>query len=161
GGQSPFSTVILVCLAALFAVVAILLLNVNLTGPHRLYRDQLARTFVQPTEINVTPVPLSDTNPDGSGPSHLVNTPLDVQSTDNAALRDRKRDFFLSSKHGGGSPATRYYPTASWETNNSPPALATAMAISGAAASSYMGLGSMPTLTALLTFLNVRLGFWI
>jgi hypothetical protein len=27
--------------------------------------------------------------------------------------------------------------------------------------SSYMGLGSMPTLTALLTFLNVRLGFWI
>ena len=27
--------------------------------------------------------------------------------------------------------------------------------------SSYMGLGSMPTLTALLTALNVRLGFWI
>jgi hypothetical protein len=35
------------------------------------------------------------------------------------------------------------------------------MAVSGAAASSYMGLGSMPSLTALLTFLNVRLGFWI
>ena len=35
------------------------------------------------------------------------------------------------------------------------------MAVSGAAASSYMGLGSIPSLTALLTFLNVRLGFWI
>jgi hypothetical protein len=35
------------------------------------------------------------------------------------------------------------------------------MAVSGAAVSSYMGLGSMPSLTALLTFLNVRLGFWI
>src|SRR5262249_37522792 len=39
--------------------------------------------------------------------------------------------------------------------------LATAMAVSGAAASSYMGLGSFPTLTAILTFLNVRLGYWI
>src|ERR1041384_3646987 len=45
--------------------------------------------------------------------------------------------------------------------NGRPVDLATAMAISGAAASSHMGLGSMPTLAALLTFLNVRLGFWI
>ncbi len=35
------------------------------------------------------------------------------------------------------------------------------MAISGAAVSPQMGLGSMPTLSALLTLLNVRLGFWI
>jgi hypothetical protein len=33
--------------------------------------------------------------------------------------------------------------------------------VSGAAVSSYMGLRSKPTLTALLTFLNIRLGFWI
>jgi hypothetical protein len=39
--------------------------------------------------------------------------------------------------------------------------ISTAMAVSGAAVSSYMGLESMPSLTALLTFLNVRLGFWI
>ena len=35
------------------------------------------------------------------------------------------------------------------------------MAISGAAVSSHMGLGSMPSLSALLTLLNIRLGFWI
>jgi hypothetical protein len=35
------------------------------------------------------------------------------------------------------------------------------MAISGAAVAPHMGLGSLPTLSALLTFLNVRLGFWI
>jgi hypothetical protein len=35
------------------------------------------------------------------------------------------------------------------------------MAVSGAAFSAHMGLGSMPTLTALLTVLNIRLGFWI
>src|SRR6185503_11990087 len=51
--------------------------------------------------------------------------------------------------------------TDKWRTNGNPVDLATVMAVSGAAASSYMGLGSMPTLTALLTFLNVRLGFWI
>jgi hypothetical protein len=141
--------------------VAILLLNVNLTGPHRLYRDQLARTFVQADEINAAPVPLATLNPGNSGPYHLINTTLNVPSSTHPALRDRKSDFFLFSKHWCGSPATGYYPPANWKTNDAPPDLATAMAISGAAASSHMGLGSMPTLTALLTFLNVRLGFWI
>jgi hypothetical protein len=35
------------------------------------------------------------------------------------------------------------------------------MAVSGAAASPHMGLGSVPTLAAILTLLNVRLGYWI
>src|SRR6266404_1684937 len=35
------------------------------------------------------------------------------------------------------------------------------MAISGAAASPHMGLASMPTLSALMTLLNIRLGYWI
>jgi hypothetical protein len=161
GAQSTITTIILICVAISFAFVAILLLNVNLTGPHRLYRDQLARTFVQADEINDAPVPLATINPGNSAPYHLINTTLNVPSSTHAALRDRKSDFFLFSKHWCGSPATGYYPTANWKTNDSPPDLATAMAISGAAASSHMGLGSMPTLTALLTFLNVRLGFWI
>ncbi len=55
----------------------------------------------------------------------------------------------------------RYRPTAEWKTNGAPADLATAMAVSGAAASSHMGLESKPSLVALITFLNVRLGFWI
>jgi hypothetical protein len=161
GAQSTIATFILVCMALSFAFVAILLLNVNLTGPHRLYRDQLARTFIQADEIKDEPVPLVTINPCSSAPYHLINTTLNVPSSTHAALRDRKSDFFLFSKHWCGSPATGYYPTGDWKTNRSPPDLATAMAISGAAASSHMGLGSMPTLTALLTFLNMRLGFWI
>jgi hypothetical protein len=161
GAQSTIATIILACVAIAFAFVAILLLNVNLTGPHRLYRDQLARTFVQADEINAAPVPLATLNPGNSAPYHLINTTLNVPSSTHPALRDRKSDFFLFSKYWCGSPATGYYPTADWKTNDSSPDLATAMAISGAAASSHMGLGSMPTLTALLTFLNVRLGFWI
>lgn len=37
----------------------------------------------------------------------------------------------------------------------------TAIAISGAAASPQMGLGSVPSLSALMTLLNIRLGYWI
>jgi predicted acylesterase/phospholipase RssA len=161
GAKSSLCTAILVAVAVLSGVVAILILNVNLTGLHRLYRDQLARTFVQDQETRATSVPLTTINPGGSGPYHLVNTTLNVPSSTNPRLRDRKSDFFLFSKHWCGSPATGYDRTGTWRTNNTPPDLATAMAISGAAASPYMGLGSMPTLTALLTLLNVRLGFWI
>jgi hypothetical protein len=161
GARSSLYTAIVVGIAVLSGVVAILILNVNLTGLHRLYRDQLARTFVQGEESRAAPVPLATINPAGSGPYHLVNTTLNVPSSTSAALRDRKSDFFLFSKHWCGSPATGYHRTGKWRTNNAAPDLATAMAISGAAASPYMGLGSMPTLTALLTFLNVRLGFWM
>ena len=161
GAQSILATLILVGIAICFAVVAILLLNVNLTGPHRLYRDQLARTFVQTDEQNSAVVPLAQINPRDSGPYHLINTTLNVPSSTHAALRDRRSDFFLFSKYWNGSPATSYFPTAQWRTNNAPPDLATAMAISGAAASSHMGIESMPSLAALLTFLNVRLGFWV
>jgi hypothetical protein len=54
-----------------------------------------------------------------------------------------------------------YSRTRDWWANGVPLDLATVMAISGAAASPHMGLGSMPTLSALLTLLNVRLGYWI
>jgi hypothetical protein len=54
-----------------------------------------------------------------------------------------------------------YQPTTAWKMNGKRADLATAMAISGAAFSANMGLGSIAPLRALLAFLNVRLGFWI
>jgi hypothetical protein len=145
----------------LFFGLVVLLLNVNLTGPHRLYRDRLARTFIHTRETDERPISLAGINPGGSAPYHLINATLNLPSSECEALRDRKSDFFLFSKHWCGLPATDYHPTTEWRTNNSPADLATAMAASGAAASSHMGLGSLPTLSALLTFLNIRLGFWI
>lgn len=142
-------------------VVALGLLNINLTAPHRLYRDALARTFVQRSEVDTAPVLLKDINPQDTAPYHLINSTLNVPSSTHAALRERKSDFFVFSKNWCGAPSIGYGPTRNWMANGQPLDLATAMAVSGAAASSYMGLGSMPTLTALLAFLNVRLGFWI
>ena len=148
-------------LIGIFGFVSFILLNINLTSPHRLYRDQLAKTFVALSETDETPRPLYEINSSGLAPYHLINAAVNLPSSGSAALRDRKCDFFLMSKHWCGSPATGYAPTTHWRMNGNAPDLASAMAISGAAVSSRMGLGTMPTLSALLTFFNARLGFWI
>ena len=151
----------LLILDIFFAFVAFGILNVNLTGPHRLYRDQLARTFVQEREDDDRPVYLKDINRNDSAPYHLINATVNLPSSTAQALRERRSDFFLFSREFCGAPSIGYQRTLDWKTNGQDADLATAMAVSGAAASSYMGLGSIPSLTALLTFLNVRLGFWI
>ncbi|MCP5528400.1 MAG: hypothetical protein H7A47_16550 [Verrucomicrobiales bacterium] len=104
---------------------------------------------------------LTNINPQDTAPYHLINTALNVPSSQGPALRDRDCDFFLFSKKWTGSPSTGYPGTSDWKANGKDLDLATAMAVSGAAVSSHMGLASMPTLIALLTLLNVRLGFWI
>jgi len=116
---------------------------------------------VQRAENEQKEVLLAEINSTGKAPYHLLNATLNIPSSDNSAIRDRRCDFFVFSKSWVGSPAIGYYPTADWKMNGNPVDLSTTMAISGAAFSSYMGLGSRPSLTSLLTFLNVRLGFWI
>ena len=153
--------VILSTLELFFGLVAILLLNVNLTGPHRLYRDRLARSFIQDEDNNAAPVYLKEINKDNFAPYHLINATVNLPSSTDPALCQRRSDFFLFSREYCGAPSVGYEKTFQWKTNGADADLATAMAVSGAAASSYMGLGSIPSLTALLTFLNVRLGFWI
>jgi hypothetical protein len=54
-----------------------------------------------------------------------------------------------------------YIPTGTLETLDPHVDLGTAMAISGAAASSNMGVQTMRQLRFLLTLLNVRLGYWL
>jgi hypothetical protein len=151
----------MVAVAVTLSGVSIFLLNINLTGPHRMYRDGLARTFIQTSESGTPYVNLAEINPQDTAPYHLINAALNVPTSLDPALKDRGCDFFLFSKGWIGSPAVGYHRTNQWKANNAPVDLATAMAISGAAFSSYMGLGSKPTLVALLTILNVRLGFWI
>jgi hypothetical protein len=139
-------------------VFATLLLNVNLTGPHKFCRDQLARTFV---ETDANQITLSSGNASCGAPYHLLNATLNPPSSVSPVLRDRRGDFFVFAKRWSGAPSIGYHETSQWRSNGGEIDLATAMAISGAAVSPQMGLGSMPTLSALLTLLNVRLGFWI
>jgi len=152
---------LLVGVAVVLAGVSFFLININLTGPHQLYRNGLARTFVKREGDASDLVPLTGLNPTGRAPYHLINAAVNLPTSSQPGLSERKCDFFLFSKHRCGSPAVGYQATTEWRMNRQSADLATAMAISGAAFSPHMGLGSMPPLTALLTFLNVRLGFWI
>lgn len=146
---------LILAISGLLSVV----INVNLTGPHKLYRDQLANTFIWP--VGATDISLAHINQSRRAPYHLINATVNLPSSKSPVLRDRKGDFFVFSKLWSGSSAVEYTATEKWRANGRPVDLATAMAISGAAASPQMGLGSFPTLSALMTLLNIRLGFWI
>lgn len=138
-------------------------LNINATSPHRLYRRGLSRTFVEPAlrgdEQKKERLPLTALG--DAAPYHLVNATVNLPGSQEPGLADRGCDFFLMSRHWMGSPVIGYAKTTQWKMDQDEPDLATAMAISGAAFSSNMGLGSIAPLRALLTFLNVRLGYWI
>jgi hypothetical protein len=151
---------LLLIVTAVSAAYSILILNVNLTGPHKLYRDRLASTFVNSAGDDPD-LPLSSVNAMQGAPYHLINATINLPSSTSPVLRDRKGDFFLFSKCWSGAPAVGYAATKEWKMNGAEVDLATAMAISGAAASPHMGLGTKPTLSALMTMLNIRLGFWI
>lgn len=141
----------------LFAMFGV---DVNATGPHKIYRDALARTFVQSSH-DEPDIQLSSVNSGCAAPYHLINATVNLPSSRSPVLRDRRGDFFLMSKFWTGSPSTGYHATENWRIGRQGLGLATAMAISGAAASPHMGLGSKPTLSALLTLLNIRLGLWV
>jgi hypothetical protein len=149
-------------LATIFGIsagIALFCLDINLTGPHKLYRDQLARTFIWPK--SKPDLALGKVDPLNLGPYHLINATVNLPSSLSPVLRDRKGDFFLFSKNWTGSRAVGYAATDSWMANGRQLDFATAIAISGAAASPQMGLESAPSLSALMTLLNIRLGYWI
>jgi hypothetical protein len=60
-----------------------------------------------------------------------------------------------------GSPLLRYCPIGRMEDKAPNLDLGTAMAVSGAAASSFMGTKTIPGLTFWLSLLNVRLAYWL
>ena len=94
-------------------------------------------------------------------PYHLINSALNIQGSKYANRRGRNADFFIFSPKFIGSSATKYVRTDEFENEINELDLATAMAISGAAASSSMGAKSIKPLTPTLAILNVRLGYWV
>jgi Patatin-like phospholipase len=103
----------------------------------------------------------SDTKRKLDAPYHLINTALNIQGSDYANRRGRNADFFLFSPLHVGSEATNYANTVEFEGVVPALDLATAIAVSGAAASSNMGSSSIKPLTPTLALLNVRLGYWL
>lgn len=138
-------------------------INLNETGLHRYYRDRLTACYLEAEGAAqrsvASPPPLGDLS--DRLPYHLINTTVNVTSSRNPELRGRGGDFFLLSKFYCGSPLMKYKPTAEVVAANADLDLATAMAISGAAASANMGGQTMREYRTLMAIFNVRLGYWM
>jgi|HubBroStandDraft_4_1064222.scaffolds.fasta_scaffold03478_3 hypothetical protein len=96
-------------------------------------------------------------------PYHLINTALNIEASKYANRRDRNADFFIFSPLFTGSESTGYVATELMEgkRKRTELTLGTAVAVSGAAASSNMGSGTVKPLVPTLAILNIRLGYWI
>lgn len=167
-------------LAALYLVYA----NLNLTGLHRFYRDRLMETFMPDPDDVRADEPSSRTSanttelcdmfgPAWTGPYHLVNANVVLLDSGRARYRSRRGDSFVLAPHYCGSEATGWARTDRWLADSGfniirpvgPMTLATAMAISGAAVNPNTGadgrgVTKTATVSALLTILNIRLGYW-
>ena len=139
-----------------------LAININETGLHRYYRDKLAECYLnaQTSLRKVANPPLLSELSDRL-PYHLINTTVNITSSKSPELRGRGGDFFLLSKFYCGSPLMDYKKTDQVVRQNADLDLATAMAISGAAASSNMGWQTMREYRTLMAIFNVRLGYWM
>jgi hypothetical protein len=115
-----------------------------------------------------------------SGPFPIVNTALNLVKGQNLAWQERKAESFVitpfrigfdtwlerldlniesSQMSKRGIQEYGYRPTESYAYRHGL-RMGTAVSISGAAASPNMGYHSVPSLAFLMTFFNVRLGFW-
>lgn len=154
-------------------VYGFLFLNINMTSPHTFYRNRLASAYLLKAAEDTTNIPptvktapnaaqvLSELNTTSRAPYHLINGALNLSNCAAPELRGRQSDFFLFSKHFCGSPILGYFPTRTWEGLDSHLNLATAMAISGAAAAPIMGMASIIGASFMLAILNVRLAYWL
>ncbi len=161
--------------------------NINTLAPHIYYRNRLCDCYmvrrIEPdaekpglwtrlvrrlsgekvhgrTET-LQRVRFSSLNSDLAAPYHLVNMTLNAPSSTNKNLRGRGSDFFVASRRYCGSPLTGYKKTDEITSVDPHFDLGTAMAVSGAAASTSMGWKSLPNFRFLMTLFNVRLGYWL
>ena len=92
----------------------------------------------------------------------VVNTTLNLVGGDNLAWQQRKAEPFTISPLHSGCFRVGYRDSREYGGNDGGITIGTAAAISGAAASSNMGYyTTSPLISLLLTFFNVRLGWWL
>jgi hypothetical protein len=137
--------------------------NINFASLHLYYRDRLAATYLRRVGEagSVDPQPLSTMNRFDKAPLHLINAAVNLPGSKNVELRGRDADNFVFATHYCGAPAVGYWPTQAWEAADKHLDLATAIAISGAAAAPRMGRLTSSRYSVLLSMLNVRLGYWL
>jgi len=134
----------------------------------------MCRGLVYGLPLNQTGRMQSASN-DYDGPLHLINGALNVYGSDDLSRQERRAEsFVLSPLYCGYSLANPLPRNTEDDEEKRPPenytatdqyagqiSLGSAVGISGAAASPNMGYHTMPSLAALMTIFNVRLGWWL
>lgn len=190
GWTSGWRPVLTFAVMVVFTALAIgfaLFVNINRFSSHSIYRNRLARAFLggaRGTSRNVSPTAdlFTDFDPDdnvrvrelvtppGSAvvdPERrprlfpVINMALNVVGGGNLAWQERKAEPFVVTPHASGNHNVGFWPTEHYGSSTGGISLATAMAISGAAASPNQGYHSSPLVGLLMTLLNVRLGWWL
>jgi hypothetical protein len=146
-----------------------LAVDINLTSVLGLYRDRLASAYLVglntagdvDIEEDINLYEICQYDKGSIAPYHLINVALNLQGSKDIGIRERNSDFFIFSKRYIGGNRTGYCRSESMESVFPQMDLATAMAISAAAASPNMGTHTSTPLIAILTLFNVRLGYWV
>lgn len=148
--------------------------DLNHLSLHRMYRDRLMEEFMPGAgaiqnnrweaakEANRAALS-TFSGDDVAGPYHILNTNLILTASPQAKFRGRGGDSFILSPLYSGSDATGWQSTSNYMGDRM--TLATAMAISGAAANPDAGVSGQGItrnrLVSVLMFLfNLRLGYW-
>jgi hypothetical protein len=169
-GDLRSSLIVLASTGAL-AIIINRAININLFSLHGMYRMRLMRAFLGASNLLRHPNPFTDFDHKDSpyetdlpaaehAPLHIINTTLNLVGTSKTAWRQRRAECFTFSPIHSGSWRIGYVPTCSYSGPRGP-SLATTMAISGAAFNPNMGYQSSPLLSLIMTFFNVRLGWWL
>jgi hypothetical protein len=155
-----------VLIVLLLLAYGIFFVDVNHTSVHAFYRDRLSKAYVVKQSVESGELEhndrqlLSTLNTD-FGPYHIINTAINLRATQESYRRGRHAESFIFSKHFVGSEPTGYCKTVNMESQSRHLNLATAMAISGAAAAPNMGKETNRLFAFFLAMLNVRLDYWL
>ncbi|WP_242342800.1 patatin-like phospholipase family protein [Anaeromyxobacter terrae] len=159
------------------AAVAGAFVNVNRFSLHAMYRSRLVRAYLGASNLDRRPnpttgfdedderLPLASLRPNPGERAQLfpiVNVTLNLVAGERLAWQERRAESFSMTPLFCGNFHEGYRPTEDYGgPSGEGVSLATAMAISGAAANPNMGYVSTPALTFLMALLNARLGVWL
>ena len=166
-----------------FALIAVSIIfgwfvNLNLIGPHHIWRNRLMEAFMPNKNAVETNCWEDSTEADSAlmedmcdennpRPYHIINTNVILSNSPQIDYRGRGGDNFIISRLYCGSDATGCKPTTEFQKNKNTRGitLATAMATSAAALNpnagvSGEGMTRNVVVSILLSMLNLRLGYW-
>jgi hypothetical protein len=164
--------IVLIALGALLGRM----INTNKFSLHYYWRNRMMRAYLgatrNPDERKKTRNKFTDfDNSDNlrmyqlnQKPLHVVNVALNLAGGEKLEWQDRRAESFTMSPLHCGSYWLGYRDSKDYALNrdNQGISLATAVAISGAAASPNMGyMMTSPIVRIIMTLFNIRLGFWL